>query len=115
MSFLLAKQGISLPYRRFCFGNESLLQAFFESLTSKTLEIFLPHQFDFETIKKVAERSESEDDLVLIALDPTSSFVVVMLSSFVHTLETWRPLSETLKAKQYGAFSSLVIADNIRT
>ena len=77
MSFLLTKQGISLPYRRFCFGDESLLQAFFESLTSETLEIFLPHRFDFETIKKVAERSESENDLVLIALDPTSSFVVV--------------------------------------
>ena len=45
----------------------------------------------------------------------TSSFVDVMLSSFVHTLETWRPFSETLKAKQYGAFSSPVIADNIRT
>ena len=37
----------------------------------------MPHKYDDVTLKKVTRRSEKGDDLVLIALDPSSSFVVV--------------------------------------
>ena len=77
MPFLRSKDGIEFPYRQLYIGDEKLLQDFFESLSNETIENFLPHKFDNETLKIVTKRSEKIDDLVLIALDPTSSFIVV--------------------------------------
>ena len=77
MSLIHLKSGVSLQYRQIHPGDETLLQDFFGSLSSETLSKFLPHKFDIATLRKVTKRSENGDDLVLIVLDPSSSFVVV--------------------------------------
>ncbi len=63
------KNGKSVYYRKLQKGDEQALVRFNNELSEHSRNLFMPHSYDADTLKKVIERAENGHDLVYIALD----------------------------------------------
>jgi len=66
---LKLKDGRTFPYRRVGKGDAGALRAFSCCLSKLTADLFMPHKYDDQTLAKVIERSEKDDDRVYVVCD----------------------------------------------
>jgi ribosomal protein S18 acetylase RimI-like enzyme len=69
MNAMKLKNGGEVSFRRLQKGDEGALRQFNETLNNDSRVSFSPHKYDEETLAKVIQRSESDEDRVYAAFD----------------------------------------------
>ena len=68
---LRTRDGVTLTSRRLVAGDIAALKRFYDDLTPRSRAFFLAHGLDRATLRKVTDRSEAGDDLVLGLFEDT--------------------------------------------